>query len=289
MKKIITTVLSALLLSLCLFNVLAQDDTSKVYDFTAAYSEEASDMLGFKVKDGFNVAVINGKLSTVSTFGIPVSFVIEDSEASQYDYALFMLKSAYINENSLITMKYKLSGGEVLTQDYPIKSKDFALYCVKLPDEEIVSVEIFVNSVQPDGEMFGVDLDYLRFEKADNFMLLSIDKDIATVNGEEKKLDSPALIRNDFTLTPARFVAENAGAKVDWVASERKVVITKDKTIIELVIDSNIAKVNGQEIVMDVCPCIINDFTYTPARFVAENLGCDVNWEPSTRTVIIKG
>ena len=34
-------------------------------------------------------------------------------------------------------------------------------------------------------------------------------------------------------------------------------------------------------------PPVINDFTYTPARFVAENLGCDVEWEAEHKTVIV--
>lgn len=50
---------------------------------------------------------------------------------------------------------------------------------------------------------------------------------VATVNGVEVKLDTPAFIENDRTYTPIRFISERLGAKVDWIAAERKAVITR--------------------------------------------------------------
>ena len=37
----------------------------------------------------------------------------------------------------------------------------------------------------------------------------------------------------------------------------------------------------------DVKPIIINDRTMLPLRFVAENLGYTVQWDPATRTITI--
>jgi len=37
----------------------------------------------------------------------------------------------------------------------------------------------------------------------------------------------------------------------------------------------------------DVKPVIINSRTMLPLRFVAENLGCTVNWDPMSRTIKI--
>lgn len=285
MKKLILTIIT-----LCLLTLFAYADNSEncvVYDFTATNSEDSADMLGFKVKDGFHVSVLNGKLSTISTFGIPVTFVLEDEKICNYDYAVFALQCGYIDENSILTMKYTDADGNVTQADYEIPSKKFNLYSVKLPDTKTVKLEIFVNSVQPDMDMYSVDLDYLRLYKSDEFTLLTIDSTRAFDDGEVKALDCPALIKNDFTLTPARFVAESFGADVQWFGDERKVVITKGETVIELIIDNPVAKVNGEEITLDVAPCIINDFTYTPARFVAENLGALVEWDPHYRTVLL--
>ena len=50
---------------------------------------------------------------------------------------------------------------------------------------------------------------------------------VATVNGVEVKFDTPAFIENNRTYTPIRFISERLGAKVDWIAAERKAVITR--------------------------------------------------------------
>ena len=286
MKKLILTILAVMML---LLSVLAEgetDDGCLNLDFTASYSEDKADMLGVRVKDGFHVSVIKGKLSPISSFGIPITFVLEDERVKDYDYAVFNLKCGYVDEKSVITVRYKASDGSVTEENIAIADNKFNLYCVKFPEREISGFDIFVNSIEPTQDMYAVDLDYIKLYKSAP-VLITIDSTKAYVGNEAKNLDSPALIRDNFTLTPARFVAESVGAKVDWIGSERKVIITKDDITIELVIDNNVAKVNGKEVELDAPPCIINDFTYTPARFIAENLGCDVQWDAEHRIVFV--
>ncbi len=62
----------------------------------------------------------------------------------------------------------------------------------------------------------------------DTEIVLTIDNDKATVNGEERTLDVPARITNDRTFIPLRFVSENMGAKVDWNGENRAIAITKN-------------------------------------------------------------
>ena len=88
-------------------------------------------------------------------------------------------------------------------------------------------------------------------------------------------------------MLPARFVAENLGAKVEWLADERKVVITRDDIEIVIVIDSDNATVNGEEITLDSPAFIENDRTYTPIRFISEQLGASVEWDDAAKTVTI--
>ncbi len=54
---------------------------------------------------------------------------------------------------------------------------------------------------------------------------LTIGSNILYRNGEAKTLDVPAQIINDYTMVPARAVAEAFGAYVDWDGSERTVYI----------------------------------------------------------------
>ncbi len=59
---------------------------------------------------------------------------------------------------------------------------------------------------------------------------------------------------------------------------------------LELWIGNNTALVNGKETLIDpenpdVKPILINSRTMLPMRFVAEKLGCDVQWLPKDRQV----
>ena len=118
-------------------------------------------------------------------------------------------------------------------------------------------------------------------------IILTIGQKEAVVFGKTKTNDVAPIIRNDRTMLPARFVAEELGAKVSWNEAERKVTIKKNDIEIILTIDSDIALVNGEEIKLDSPAFIENDRTYTSVRFIAENLGASVDWNEGSRKVII--
>lgn len=68
----------------------------------------------------------------------------------------------------------------------------------------------------------------------------------------------------------------------------KKYVGDNMKKKIVLKVDSKVAIVNGEERILDVPPTIIKDRTMLPIRFVAEELGCKVEWNENTREVIIE-
>lgn len=88
-------------------------------------------------------------------------------------------------------------------------------------------------------------------------------------------------------MLPARFVAENLGAKVEWNAAKRQATITGNGVTIVLTIDSTTATVNGKAVTLDSPAFIQNDRTYTPVRFIAEALGAQVEWNATTRQAVI--
>jgi phosphodiesterase/alkaline phosphatase D-like protein len=122
---------------------------------------------------------------------------------------------------------------------------------------------------------------------------LYIDKTTYYVNDELKTMDAAPIIKESRTLLPIRYVAEALGATVQWDATERKVTIVLNETTIELWIDNNSAKVNGEYKFIDpanpkVVPVIIPPGrTMLPIRFIAENLGCRVDWNADLREVKI--
>jgi len=80
-------------------------------------------------------------------------------------------------------------------------------------------------------------------------VLLKIDSDVATLNGKEVTLDSPATIINGRTMVPVRFISEALGNKVDWNGDTRTVIITSPKT--ESKADKLYKELNLTNIVLD--------------------------------------
>ena len=122
---------------------------------------------------------------------------------------------------------------------------------------------------------------------SEDVFTLSIGQNTASVFGVVKENDVQPIIRNDRTMLPARFVAENLGAAVLWDAVNRVVTIQGEFVEIKLTIDSAVATVNGVEEMLDSPAFIENDRTYTPVRFIAEKLGSTVEWDAATQTVIM--
>lgn len=89
------------------------------------------------------------------------------------------------------------------------------------------------------------------------------------------------------TYVPVRFVAEALGAKVDWIADTRTVVIEKEGKTVRIKIGSNSPTVNNDFIVIDAPALLVDNRTVVPLRFVSEVLGAAVDWEEATRSVII--
>ena len=54
---------------------------------------------------------------------------------------------------------------------------------------------------------------------------ITVDNNVAYVNGEEKTIDVPAKIINSKTYAPMRFVAEALGYNVSWEQSKQTVVL----------------------------------------------------------------
>ena len=110
-------------------------------------------------------------------------------------------------------------------------------------------------------------------------------------NGEQMELDADAYIKNDRTMVPVRGIFEAAGAKVNWDAETQTVMIAKSEgeeiTFIFLQVGSDTAFVNSEATTLDVPAEISNDRTMVPLRFIMEELGAVVTWDPDTKTVSI--
>lgn len=121
-------------------------------------------------------------------------------------------------------------------------------------------------------------------KKDDTVIIIQVGSNTAKVNGSVKVLDTPAIIENNRTLVPVRFVTESLGCKVDWDKTNRIVSIqistgkpgTDPTQPVDLPVDTTGNFVSGERLTEDT------DFYYAQnkqAKFKAETI---VEFYPKT-------
>lgn len=130
----------------------------------------------------------------------------------------------------------------------------------------------------------------LRFEIADTDCYLTSGSAIETVI----PMDVAPIIYEDRTLLPIRYVVEPLGGTALWNQAEQKATVTLGKTTVELWLGKSTATVNGVEKMIDplnskVVPILIEPGrVMLPLRFIAESLGCTVDWNELNKNVTVK-
>ena len=121
------------------------------------------------------------------------------------------------------------------------------------------------------------------------FMVSAASEISANVDGKAVNFPDakPFIDSNGRTLIPVRFVTESLGATVEWNEKYQEVKIKKDNVNISIMINDRDIVVNGRIKTMDTKAIIKDGRTFVPIRYVAEELGATVGWDPNTRTVII--
>ncbi len=117
-------------------------------------------------------------------------------------------------------------------------------------------------------------------EEEPTVITMQIGNTDVTVNEKTITNDVAPVIRNDRTLVPIRVVTETLGGTVDWDDATKTVTLNIDGKEIKMTIGVVLEKYG-------VAPTIIDDRTYVPIRFVAEELGAEVQWNEETKVVTI--
>jgi hypothetical protein len=118
-----------------------------------------------------------------------------------------------------------------------------------------------------------------------------VDSTTYTVNDTPQEMDVEPYIKDDRTYVPVRYLAYSLGvdeAGISWDGEAKEVGIVSGETDISLTIGSNTMTVNNDPVIMDVAPEIKVGRTMLPARWVAESLGAEVEWDETTKQAIIR-
>lgn len=118
--------------------------------------------------------------------------------------------------------------------------------------------------------------------------VFTIGSNVYTVNGVEYSMDVAPYIKNSRTYLPVRYVAYALGVDSDnvlWDEATKTVTLIKGMNAVQLTIGSNVLKLNGVSITMDVAPELQSGRTMLPFRFIAQAFGASVTWDEATQTV----
>lgn len=174
----------------------------------------------------------------------------------------------------------------------------------KIDKEQLAQKKVELKEKKADTAAYIKEIKAL-FREADNEARKEILADIAEVKRDLKDYSIGTFIKgievdydkydgvkpkieNGRTLVPIRAIAEIYEAAVIWDEENQTITITKDETVIIMQIDNLSAKINDEEVPLEVAPKMIKNRTLVPIRFVLEALGLDVEWDQESRTIIVE-
>ena len=115
----------------------------------------------------------------------------------------------------------------------------------------------------------------------------TINKTSYTSKKASKSLEIAPYIVDGRTLVPFRTIFEELGYNIVWDDATKSITATYKGNVIKLEINNKKAIVDGKEVILDVAPEIVKSRTVVPLRFVAENSGSFVNWNPDEKSITI--
>ncbi len=107
-----------------------------------------------------------------------------------------------------------------------------------------------------------------------------------SVNGNLQNFSARPFIYNNTTYVPLYDLGKSIGGSVWWNNTSNTVGINKNNNMIAFMRGSNLARINGIQVKMPAS-IVIDNVTFAPLRFIAENLGYKVELNTTTQTVNI--
>ncbi|WP_432432717.1 family 10 glycosylhydrolase [Cohnella rhizoplanae] len=110
------------------------------------------------------------------------------------------------------------------------------------------------------------------------------------LDGVKLPADVPPYIdpKLGFTMVPIRTVSEGMGAHIGWDPRTQSATITKGPDTIILESGKRNATVNGSAVPLDASVQNKSGRIMVPLRFIGENLGLDLVWDPVARSVVMR-
>ncbi len=237
-------------------------------------SESKERGIVFDMPDNNVTVTVNWKRNSSSGGGSSLSSV------SSTKYAV---TSPSVENGEVIIDKANAAKGSDVTI-MPKADEGYELGSIKVTDRKGNEIKLTDNGdgtytfTMPESKV-NIDVSFKKIE-SDNVIKMTIGSIEMSENGRAFYNDVAPVIVDNRTMVPIRVITELLGGTADWNEATKEVTLT----------------INGKEIKMTVgvvlekygvAPVIINDRTYVPIRFVADELGAETSWDEAAKTVTI--
>ena len=182
--------------------------------------------------------------------------------------------------DSVVTITTKANDGYVLDtikatdkagKEIKLTDKGDGKYTFTMPASKVEVKAAFKQNASKPGK---------PAEEMKTVVVMQVGSKTMFVNGKAYEKDAAPVIMNDRTLVPIRFVTESLGGTVAWNAETKEVTLVIDGKEIKMTIGKVLEKYG-------VAPVILNDRTYVPVRFVADELGATTTWDAVSKMVTV--
>lgn len=99
--------------------------------------------------------------------------------------------------------------------------------------------------------------------------------------------ETTPISKKGITLVPLEPIFKYFGAKVKYDSKDNSITAVKDNIFIRMHIDSELASINGKNIILDAPATMVDNNIMVPARFIAEAFNAKIDWDERTKTVLI--
>lgn len=149
-------------------------------------------------------------------------------------------------------------------------------------------------------DYFNVVTPYPEDKDVKTVFTIGEQKYVQTISGIETEvtMDVAAMISENRTMLPVRYVAEALGAKVNYDKDTRVATFTKDNAVVSLNIDSDVLYANGSPVKLLAKPMNENGRILLPLVSIAQAFGLtngntedgvnnDIEWDAAAKTVTL--
>ena len=202
----------------------------------------------------------------------------------------------YIDENGTIVIPPQFEKADMFRGGMAVVKQNGKYGCINIRGEFVIPPEYDRIERPFSGEAY-MEKDGVRTAfvnpmaleynvPEERFIVLQIGND-NMYTGDYSPLNAKPVLVEGRTFLPLRAVVEQMGGRVSWNEDIRTAEFVYGEKTVEIQPDTIATVVNGEEILMDVPPQIVNGTTMMPLRFIMEELGAEVQWDGPTQKVTI--